>query len=275
MAYQDERETRLKRERSKQAIALAMQSRWREAVAVNQHIIENFPNDIEAYNRLGKAYMELGEYLQARGAYSRAVEIAPYNIIAKKNLERLSRLGEVRAGSEDDTGEVEIRQFIEEAGKAGTVNLYHLAPKEVLARVMAGDKVHLEIGGSNLVVKDAHGQYLGQVEPKQGQRLVRLIQGGNQYTAAIISLTEDMVSVIVREVYQHPSQAGQLSFPPKGVDGLPAYLTDRIPRPALEYEEEATGGLGYTIIDGEGTEILRRESLEDVDAQGDEIDNEE
>ena len=109
----------------------------------------------------------------------------------------------------------------------------------------------------------------------QGQRLVRLIKGGNQYTAAIISSTEGVVSVIVREVYQHPSQAGQLSFPPKGVDGLPPYVTDKISRLELEHEEEATGGPGYTIIDREGTEVLPRERLEGGDAQGDEVDNEE
>ena len=73
MTYQEEKQVRLRRQGSKQAIALAMQGRWREAVAVNQSVIKNFSNDVEAYNRLGKAHMELGEYSQAREAYSRAM----------------------------------------------------------------------------------------------------------------------------------------------------------------------------------------------------------
>ena len=83
MSYQDEGQVRLKRLRAKQAIALAMESRWREAIAINKSIIAGFPNDVDAYNRLGRAYMELGEYSQAREAYGQALELDPYSAIAQ------------------------------------------------------------------------------------------------------------------------------------------------------------------------------------------------
>ena len=92
MVYQEEEQVRLRRQRSKQAIALALQGQWREAVEVNKSLTESFPNDVDAYNRLGRAYMELGEYSQAREAYSRAIELDPYNTIARKNLHRLAYL---------------------------------------------------------------------------------------------------------------------------------------------------------------------------------------
>lgn len=100
MTYQEERLARLKRQRSRQAIDLAMQGRWREAVSVNKLIIEDFPRDVDGYNRLGRAYMELGEYSQAREAYSRTIELDPFNTIARKNLQRLSYLGEAVVSSE-------------------------------------------------------------------------------------------------------------------------------------------------------------------------------
>ena len=102
MTYQEEEQSRLRRQSSKQAIALAMQGQWKEAIAVNQSLIEMFPNDFEAYNRLGRAYMELGEYSQAEEAYGRTIEIDPYNIIARKNLQRLSHLREAAISSEAD-----------------------------------------------------------------------------------------------------------------------------------------------------------------------------
>ena len=86
MAYQEEEQARLIRQRSKQAIALAMEGRWREAVATNKSLIESFPNDVDAYNRLGRAYMEVGEYTQAREAYTRAVELDPYNAVSYTHL---------------------------------------------------------------------------------------------------------------------------------------------------------------------------------------------
>ena len=73
MAYQEEEQVRLRRQRSKQAITLAMQGRWREAVAANQEIIASFPTDFDAYNRLGRAYIELGEYSLAKEAYEAAL----------------------------------------------------------------------------------------------------------------------------------------------------------------------------------------------------------
>jgi len=270
MAHQEEEQTRLKRQRSKQAIALAMQGRWREAVVANKNIIESFPSDVDAYNRLGRAYMELGRYAQAREAYGRALELDPYNTIAPKNLRRLSHLREVPAGVQDDSHKVEPQHFIKEVGKAGMVHLHRLAPPQILARMVAGDRVYLKIDRANLVVENGRGEYLGQVEPRHGQRLIRLIKGGNKYSAAIISSTEDKMTVIIREVYQDPSQAGQLSFPPQGTEGLRTYITDRAIKRELEYEEQLVEEPGYTII-GEDAEAL----LEEFPNIDDETDNEE
>ncbi len=275
MSYQEEERTRLRRLSSKQAIALAMQGRWREVVAANKSLLESFPNDVDAYNRLGRAYMELGEYSLAREAYERAIELDPYNIIAEKNLNRLSHLGETVVSSEGSFHKVEPQQFIEEVGKAGVVNLCHLAPPETLAKTVAGGKVSLKIDGPSLIVENSRGEYLGQVEPKHGQRLIKLMEGGNEYTAAIVSSTEEAVTVIIREEYQDPSQAGRLSFPLKRGAGFRPYVAgrmgDRIIRRDLEYEEALPGMPSYTIIGGEETELLSEESL-DID---DEVDNEE
>ncbi|HJW88869.1 MAG TPA: tetratricopeptide repeat protein, partial [Dehalococcoidia bacterium] len=66
MNYLQEDEARLRRLRAREAIALAMQSRWEEALEANRAIIEAFPTNVDAYNRLGRALMELGRYPEAR-----------------------------------------------------------------------------------------------------------------------------------------------------------------------------------------------------------------
>jgi hypothetical protein len=271
MSYQEEEQSRLRRQSSKQAIALVMQGQWREAIAVNQSLIEMFPNDVEAYNRLGRAHVELGEYSQAEEAYRRATEIDPYNAIAMKNLQRLSYLKEAAIGSEGDFQKLEPQHFIEEVGKAGIVQLYLLAPPAVLARIVAGDRVNLKIDGLSLMVESSRGEYLGQVEPRYGQRLVKLMEGGNKYTVAIVSSSEGAVTVIIREVYRDPAQAGQLSFPSRGLEGVRANVGDRVIRRELEQEEALPGEPGYTVIGGEERESLPEEHL-DTD---DETDNEQ
>jgi len=247
MSYQEEEAVRLKRQYSKQAIDLAMQGQWREAVAANKTIIESFPNDVGAYNRLGRVYMEVGEYAQAREAYSRAVELDPYNAIAIKNLRRLSHLGETIVSWEGDSHKAEPQHFIEEIGKSGVVSLNHLAPWEILARMVSGDRVYLKIDESNLIVADGRGEYLGQVEPRQGQSLIKLMEGGNRYTVAIVSSAEDRMTIIIKEVYQDPSQAGRLSFPPRDSEAPQPYISHRVLKRESEDEEELVEEPGYTI----------------------------
>lgn len=281
MAYHEEETTKLRRQSSKQAIALAMEGRWREAITANQSLIESFPDDVDAYNRLGRAHMELGEYGLAREAYEKAVKVDPYNTIASKNLNRLSHLREAEVDSGGSLDKVEPQQFIEEVAKAGVVNLRRLALPEILAKTVAGSRVNLKIDGPHLIVENGRGEYLGQVEPRHGQRLIKLMAGGNKYIASIISSSEEAVTVIIREVYQHPSQAGQTSFPSRGPESLRPDVSDRIGdriiRRSLEHledEEALPGDTGYAIVgeDDMDIEMLTEESDDDIE---DEIDSEE
>src|SRR5437879_5651645 len=88
--YTDEERRGRRRQLAQQAIALAVQSRWQEAVDVNQQIVELLPDDAEAFNRLGKAYTELGQIAEARQAYESALQADAANLIAQRNLDRLS-----------------------------------------------------------------------------------------------------------------------------------------------------------------------------------------
>lgn len=266
MTREDERLLRYKQQRSKEAIDLAMQAKWQEALEVNKEIVAAFPEDVETCNRLGRAYMELGQYSLAREAYSRSATLDPYNAIAARNLRRLSDLGDAD-GAEVETDTVDPQHFIEEIGKAGVVTLFELAPKEDRARMVAGDKVYLKVAGSVLNVENSRGVYMGQVESKYAPRLIRLMFGGNEYTASVVKSTMDAMTVIVRETYKHPNNAGKLSFPPKGMAEFRTYVSDKLLKVgAGDDEEEDTG---YTIIGGEGVEVFPDDDEDDDDTDND------
>src|SRR5687767_8070705 len=99
MTYQTDDRARVRRQRADQAIRLAMESKWEEAAQLNRQILSHFPNDTDAYNRLGKALTELGRYGEARAAYGRTLELDSANSIAKKNMSRLQTLGDVAPSS--------------------------------------------------------------------------------------------------------------------------------------------------------------------------------
>jgi len=271
MSYQEEERSRLRRQASKQAISLAVEGRWREAVAVNDSIIETFPNDVEAFNRLGRAYLELGEYAHSEAAYHRTLEIDPHNTIAQKNIQRLSRLKQTAGSASAGVDRLDPQAFIEEVGKAGVVWLVDLAPADTVARTAAGDRAQLRFDDSTVIVESNTGEYLGKVEPEQGQRLARLAAGGNRYSAAIVSSAEGGISAIIREVYRHPSQAGRASFPSRGSAGSRTDIGDRVRRRELEQEEHTTTDSGYTVVGGgEETELLVEDSPDYDDDGSDE-----
>jgi hypothetical protein len=234
----DDRTRLFRRQRAQQAIQLAMQGQWQQAAAVNRAIIAVFPNDVDAYNRLGKALTELGRYSEAREAYGKALELDPLNSIAQKNLARLATLGEGAVVQAEGGKKLSPQMFISEMGKTGITVLMRPAAQAV-ARMTAGDEVFLRCQNNNLVVANSQGEYLGEVEPKLGRRLIKLMEGGNQYAAAIATLSQDDVRVIIKETFQHPSQAGKVSFPPTVGDAFRPYTKEGLVRHDIEEDEES------------------------------------
>ena len=262
----DDDRTRLRQEHATEAIALAMQARWREAADANEAIIALFPADIDAHNRLGKALMELGEYSRAREIYGSVLALDPGNVIAKKNLNRLSAIKDDGVSLKGSHRKVPLHIFVGEPTKVGTVSLSHLAPKEVLAKMMAGEQVYLTVEMHNLVVRNEQGEYLGLVEPEHGKRLIKLIEGGNKYVAAISNLGEDEAKVTIKEIFQHPGQVGSPSFPPRKSASLRPYAGKSL----LKYELGDTEEIGeeeYPV--GTAEDIDDDDDVSGIEIEGD------
>jgi hypothetical protein len=113
--------------------------------------------------------------------------------------------------------------FIEETGKTGVTVLVR-PNMDIAARMTAGDQVSLQRQNGSLVIQSLAGEYVGEVEPRLGQRLIKLIDGGNEYIAAISGLDENEVRLFIRETFQHSSQTGKLSFPPTVTETFRPYV---------------------------------------------------
>lgn len=227
VAHRIEDRIRIKRELTRQAVSLAMASKWEEAAVKNRQIVAAFPNDVEAHNRLGKALSELGNYLDAREALQKVIAINPTNIIARKNLDRIALLNN-SAPRKSKSSRVPPHFFIEETGKTGLATLTDKASKATLAKMSAGDLLILEQEGQQLLAKTEAGDRLGAVEFKLGLRLITLMRAGNRYAAAVAAVHGDNIRILIRETYQHPSQRGRLSFPPRGKDEFRPYVWEGI-----------------------------------------------
>ena len=254
-AQSEDEKSKGRREKSKEAISLAMQGKWEKAREVNMGILRLFPEDVEALNRLGKALLALGNYSEARVAFETAAKVAPHNPISKKNLERLSHLN----GTAPPPKQSKVATpclFIEEGGKSGMTVLCRPAQRQVLVKMAAGDEVKLKLHEPALIVEDVDGEYLGQVEPKLAMRLIRFVRAGNSYAAAITSINRQEISVIIWETHRAPGMDNTCSFPTRSGQESKVYWKDALLmydiNNELDEEEDDSAGWRESYAENSG-----------------------
>lgn len=206
---------RFKRYWEQQAIQCAAHQRWAEAEKINRSIVKLCPDDVDAHNRLGKSLWEMGSLQEAKEVYRRALELDPENAIAGRNLDRLeSSLCTVAdAVGAEDLPYVPADIFIAESGKTTIVKVLPLPGRTSKELPLPGDPLRLRQHGSVMRVLTRSGQPLGQLGAALSQRLGFLIDTGNSYAAAVVGIQSGDIYIVIKETYQHPSLAGQHSFP--------------------------------------------------------------
>jgi tetratricopeptide (TPR) repeat protein len=267
---------RQRRQLADLAIGHATRGDWEAAVHANRELLELGP-DTDAYNRLGKALAELGRHAEALEAYEQALARDATNRIAERNVERLRLLAGRQLESANGAGDGKPEKapaalFIEEMGKTGHARLINLASADKLAPLSPGDQVILTPSGDQLVA-NVRDEEIGQVEPRVGSRLVKLMAGGNRYEAAITIISRDDVRIIIRETFAHPANFGKVSFPgsstSRGGDvrpymkGSPLRYDDEEESEEFEEEPEEVEELDTTLPEFSTEPELEEELLEE------------
>ncbi len=195
-----------------EAIALALESRWQEALTVNNALVERHGADEDTYNRIGKAQTELGHLRDALEAYTHTLELNPLNLIAQKNTRKIATLMESSAPLATTTAAIDVDLFTEEPG-VSVLSVLVAPQKSLSVNVAPGDVVELDITDARLEARTSRGVLLGDVDPKLARRLIGLIEKGNRYTAAVARVEGQRVEIMIREEFQSAENTGTPSFP--------------------------------------------------------------
>jgi tetratricopeptide (TPR) repeat protein len=218
-----------RRQLGEEARKAAFEGHWEEAVALNLQIIDRFHRDADAFNRLGRAYISLGNLDEAKEAYSKALRADPANLIARRNLQRLEILrGQGGRASADVTRPGPMPRpsaFLEEVGKTWVDELVNPGELRILADISSGEELQLSTEDDRLVVRRTTGDRLGEVEPKTARRVLDLMASGNRYEIFALGLAGQTLRIIIREIFRDPSVATTVSFPRQITSR--AYLRDR------------------------------------------------
>jgi len=198
------------------AVNLALASRWQEALAVNDDLVERFGADEDVCNRRGKALLELGRLEEAEAAYTSTLAANPGNQIARRQLAKLAERRSAKRAVAPVSASVDVAVFTDEPGKTAIAKLV-LADGVDPAAVAPGDPIKVEVGEDQVAVRTLRGVDLGEVEPRLAQRILKFSERGNRYAGAVTHVDGSGVQVILREVYQAPELAGTNSFPVRKV----------------------------------------------------------
>jgi len=198
------------------AVRLALASRWQEALAVNDDLVERFGPDEDTCNRRGKALLELGRLAEAEAAYTATLDANPGNQIARRQLAKLAERRSAKGEVAPVSASVDVAVFTDEPGKTAITKLI-LAQGVDPGAVAPGDPIKVEVEAEQVAVRTLRGIDLGGVEPRLSQRILKLSRSGNRYAGAVTRVDATGVQVILREVYQAPELAGTNSFPVRKV----------------------------------------------------------
>lgn len=199
---------------AQKAVNAALSGEWEEAIRLNEQIVLHNPQDLDALNRLAKAYAECGRAELAKKSSKKVLEIDPFNTIALKCIDKWSGKGNGTLR----TVNLLTEDFIEEPGRTKIVTLMHIGPVSLLNTLDSGDEVKLNPHGHRLSVVTQDGRYIGKLPDDIAAKLKGMIKLGNSYTAVIKSITSHEVKVFIREVKTCPELADVPSFSTEKID---------------------------------------------------------
>lgn len=200
---------------AQQAVFLAMNGDWEEAVKANQLILKGDPTDISALNRLARAYFELGEMGKARTTTQKVLKVDPINPIATKCLEKWKDLKRADKGNHQA---MSSESFLEEPGKTKLVTLIHLGGNDVVAKLVAGDAIDLLNHPHRVSAITLEGKYIGRLPDDLAARLGKLIKMGNKYQTLVKSIEKGSIKIFIREIERSLSAKSLISFPGEKIE---------------------------------------------------------
>lgn len=192
-----------------QAIDIALRGDWTKALEINESLLKEDPNDVEALNRIALAYTILGKHDKAKKAYQKVLQIDSLNSIALKNIKKFTK--DSKKGAIDLNFKVN-NTFLEETGKTKIVELVNLAQSEVLTNLRTGQSVELTVKRLKVFVIHQDKKYIGVLPDDIGKRLIKFIKGGNKYEAFIRSASHNNATVFIRELKKVQRFKDQPSF---------------------------------------------------------------
>ncbi len=180
------------------AIKAALTGNWKIAVKLNLQILKTSPRDIEALNRLARAYFQTGFKTKSTETYKKVLRIDKFNTIAIKNLQ-LVTTSKIERGVRQTSIISSAPMFLEEPGVTRTLTLVRPSEPKILSRMHPGDPVKIAPRQHCVAVTTVSGHNLGRLPEDLAARMQQFIKAGSTFTAWVRSVESANLKIFIRE----------------------------------------------------------------------------
>jgi tetratricopeptide (TPR) repeat protein len=196
---------------AQKSVSAALSGNWKEAIKLNLQILKGSPKDVDALNRLARAYAENCNIKKAKCTCEKVLKLDPFNSIANKAMNKWKA---IRSVARHQTTSATIEDFLEEPGKTKMISLIHLGDTRTINKLDSGDEVKLDTHSHRVSVSTQDAKYLGRLPDDLSARLRTLIASGNEYKVFIKCISPQDVKIFIKET--------------KSVTDVPSFPSEKI-----------------------------------------------
>lgn len=230
----------------------AVLGNWAKAATLNEKIVKDSKNNIDAYLRLGFANLQLGSITKAKKSYLKALKLHPASQIAISNLEKI-RILEKKGDKFKSTGtkspSVDPNLFLNIVGKTKVIALINIGQANLLVKLKVGQMLVLKIKKRRVEIRTETNEYIGALPDDISKRMIFFIEAGSEYEAFIKETSKNSVDIFIREVKKGRKVAHYTSFPKNIQDDIRLFMQDEEDRHHTEDETEEEGEDGESPVD--------------------------
>ncbi len=207
-----------------QANNAAVAGNFQAAIGLNEEIIAQTPEDVDAYLRLGFAHLQCNDLENSKKAYKQALKLEPINQIARNNLDKIKVLEKAGGGEDEDHDDQDLslnpNLFLNVLGKTKEISLVNIGQADVLAKLKIGQYVELKVKKRRVEVRDRNNEYVGALPDDISKRLIFFLEADSTFLVYIKAASKNTVDIFLKEEKRGTKVRGYISFPKNIQDDL-------------------------------------------------------
>jgi tetratricopeptide (TPR) repeat protein len=177
------------------AISAALCEDWEKAIKLNSSILKENPANINALNRLARAYAETGNTIKAKTLTKKVLKLDPANMIALRCIEKWDNFKKAKKVNPSEKGLAKI--FIEEPTKTKIISLINLGDPSSLINLDCGETVKLVAHPHTVSILSMDDVYIGRFPDNLAIKFINLIKLGSNFKAIVKSTSKTEVKILV------------------------------------------------------------------------------